>query len=269
MDVSVVIVHFRAEEETRRCLASLDSACRGLAFETFVVDNSPSQRLTLSAGGATVIPMGGNTGLARATNEALRRGTGRYYLCLNPDVVALPGSVKALVDFADGYPAAGIVAARLQNADGTLQLSCRRFYTLGHVLARRTPLRLVPAMRSFDREHLMEDYDHRVAANVDWVLGSCMLVRAQAVAGVGPMDPRFFLYFEDVDWCYRMHRGGWDVVYYPHASMVHHHRRDSARAGLTPEKRAHVASFVIFHRIHGWKLLVRPPATFRPLPDAG
>jgi len=260
-DVSVILVHYRDVEETRRCLASLERACDGLSYETFVVDNSPSQELErgamLFAPPVSVVSMMRNVGLARATNCALRRSVGRYCLCLNPDVLAKPGSIRSLVEFADVHPRAGIVAARLENRDGTLQLSCRRFYTLEHVLARRTPLRVLLPSRSINRDHLMEDCDHHVPANVDWILGSCMLVRAAAVSDVGPMDERFFLYFEDVDWCYRMHERGWDVVYYPEVSMVHHHKRDSAAPGFSRQKLAHVASFIAFHRKHGWHLLWR------------
>ncbi len=263
-DVSVIVVHYRDPRETRRCLASLPDACENLAYEVHVVDNSPSQELSpegLGIGSGVLLhSMGRNAGLARATNRAVRAARGRYFLCLNPDVVARPGSILGLVSFADQRPSAGIVASRLENADGSLQLSCRRFYTWRHVLARRLlPLRVV------NRHHLMEDYDHRRPANVDWVLGSCMLVRAEAVADVGPMDERFFLYFEDVDWCYRMHEAGWEVIYYPAVSMVHDHKRDSASPGLSRQKRAHIASFFTFHRLHGWKTLVRPPATFRVL----
>jgi len=269
LDVSVIIVHYRDVEETYQCVASLKRACDGLAIETFVVDNSPSQELRSApfpcGPEVTIVSMLRNVGLAVATNAALSRAVGRYFLCLNPDVLAKPGSVRTLVTFADGHSRAGIVAARLENRDGTLQLSCRRFYTLEHVLVRRTPLRLILPARTINRDHLMEDYDHQVPANVDWVLGSCMLVRSVTVTDVGPMDGRFFLYFEDVDWCYRMHQRGWDVIYYPGASMVHHHKRDSATPGLSRQKRAHVASFVAFHRKHGWHLLWRRGDTFRLL----
>lgn len=267
-DVSVVVVHYRLLDETQRCLCSLRAAAPGLSLEVFVVDNSPRQEASGSplASMATVIPMGRNAGLAKATNAALRRASGRYRLCLNPDVVAKPGSIAALVSCAERHPKAGIVAARLENVDGSLQLSCRRFYTLAHALARRTPLRFVLDTEAINRDHLMMDYDHRVPANVDWVLGSCLLVRAEAQDEVGAMDERYFLYFEDVDWCYRMHQHGWDVVYYPYASMVHHHKRESALPGLSRQKWSHLRSFLVFHTIHGWHLLLRPPSTFRLLP---
>lgn len=273
-DVSVIVVHYRTIEETSQCVLSLDDGCAGIDYEVFVVDNSPSQELasSLSADAlpASIISVGRNVGLARATNFALRHCSGRYYLCLNPDVVASSRSIRSLVSFADEHPGAGIVAARLENRDGSLQLSCRRFYTVKHVAARRTFLRLFLPAKTINGDHLMEDYTHTVAANVDWVLGSCMLARAAAVEEIGPMDERFFLYFEDVDWCYRMHAGGWQVIYFPGATMTHLHKRDSATRGLNRQKVAHVASFIAFHRKHGWALLWRRRDAFRLLlPDAG
>ena len=75
--------------------------------------------------------------------------------------------------------------------------------------------------------------DEAAARPVDWVIGACMMVRRSAAESVGGMDERFFLYFEDVDWCYRMSRQGWKVWYLPQAEMVHEHRRASAKPKLS------------------------------------
>jgi len=102
------------------------------------------------------------------------------------------------------------------------------------------------------RAHLMLDYDHREPRPVDWVLGGAMLVRRRAAEDVGGADERFFLYFEDVDWCFRMGKRGWRVWYVPEAAMEHHHRRESARdfRGL----RRHLMSSLRFYE--KWSLLL-------------
>lgn len=260
-DLSVIVVYYRDISELRTCLDSLTDACLGLSRELFVVDNSPCQELSTDVldrhESARLIQSGRNLGLARATNLALKAARGRYYLCLNPDVVAASGSGTKLVEYADQHPKIGIVAAKLTNPDGTLQYSCRRFYSLAHILVRRTVFRSILPADKIDADHLMHDYDHETPTDVDWVLGSCLLVRAEAVQHIGPMDPRFFLYFEDVDWCYRMHKAGWKVVYYPGTVMVHAHRRESASRGLGRQKRAHMRSFIQFHMKHGWGLLLK------------
>jgi hypothetical protein len=101
----------------------------------------------------------------------------------------------------------------------------------------------------------MLDWDHATLREVDWLIGACLLVRRAAVDDVGPMDERFFLYFEDVDWCARMRARGWQVLYVPEAVMLHHHRRQSARGGLFhPSRRSHLASVVRFYE--KWSLLL-------------
>ncbi len=173
-----------------------------------------------------------NVGYARAINQGIRIAEGEYLLLMNPDVQVKPGAIERMIQFMDENRQVGIVGGKLLNPDGTLQYSCRTFYTFGTLLLRRTPLRrLFPNSKTI-RNHLMMDWDHASVREVDWVLGACMLVRRKALEDVGSMDERFFLYFEDVDWCYRMKKGGWKVCYFPYAEMIHQHRRESAR-GLT------------------------------------
>ncbi len=259
VDVSIILVFYEDPAEIRVCIESLPEACPGTSYEVKIIDNSPKQILEERMfSGFTHVELsrsGGNVGLARATNLALRRAVGRYYLCLNPDVIATPESITKLVAYGDATPDAGIIGVKLVNPDLSLQYSCRRFYTLGHVLVRRTLFRNLLPAAAIDAHHLMMNYDHQTARDVDWLLGSCLLVRAAAEKEVGPMDPGYFLYFEDVDWCYRMHQAGWRVIYFPDAHMIHAHKRESASAGFSRQKRAHIASFFRFHRRHGWRVL--------------
>jgi hypothetical protein len=173
---------------------------------------------------------------------------------VNPDTVAEPGSLDRLLELARSVPEAGIVAPKLLNPDGTVQMSCRRFYTLKTIVLRRTFLGRVFKDSPSVRRHLMLDWDHNSTAEVDWVIGAAMLVRRAAVAEVGPMDERFFLYFEDVDWCYRMHAAGWKVYYCPAGKLVHHYRRQSAQARFGRAKRAHLESWLRFSE--KWSLVL-------------
>jgi len=268
IDVSIIIVFYDDIPELRACISSLSAAVNRCSYEVVIVDNSPKQMLRHtelnSEGSYHIIYSRNNIGLTRATNSAIQESCGRYYLCLNPDIVATSHSIDDLVDFADSNASAGIVAAKLVHTDGSLQFSCRRFYTIAHILVRRTPLRYVLPSERIDAHHLMKDYDHLGVRNVDWVLGSCLLVRAEAVEQVGAMDTRFFMYFEDVDWCFRMHQNDWKVLYCPHVTMVHHHKRDSASPGLSRQKREHVMSFCRFHQKHGWRILCRKDSAVYP-----
>jgi GT2 family glycosyltransferase len=140
----------------------------------------------------------------------------------------------------------GIVLPQLRNPDGTLQYSCRRFYTWKTLWMRRGPWRRRLALHPTIQQHLMQDWDHANVADVDWGLGAAMLVRKTALPADQLFDERFFLYFEDVDLCLRLHRSGWKVAYNPTAVMIHQHRRDSAEAGALLAKLHHLRSLTKF-----------------------
>jgi GT2 family glycosyltransferase/lipopolysaccharide/colanic/teichoic acid biosynthesis glycosyltransferase len=231
--VSLVIVHFRTPEVLEVCLEKIAQARISVPWEAIVVDNAPlddaAERIAHGRSGVRYQRNERNIGFGRAVNQGIAQGRGEFFLVMNPDVEIAPGSVEELIAEAERDPAAGLVAPKLVYPDGTLQDSCRTFYTLPVFLLRRTFIgRLFPNHRLL-REHLMLDFDHAHTRTVDWCIGASLLARRRAVDDVGPMDERFFLYFEDVDWCYRMQARGWKVVYHPAATMLHRYARESAR----------------------------------------
>lgn len=171
-----------------------------------------------------------NLGFPGGNNAGYRISRGRYFLLLNSDTVVPPGALEELVRFADENPRAGIVGPRVLNPDGSLQMSCRRFPTLGAGLFRNTPLgKLFPNNR-FTRDYLMTDWDHGTPRAVDWVSGCCLLARREMVEEVGLLDEAFFMYCEDVDWAYRAGQKGWQVLYNPRATIIHEIGRSTDQA---------------------------------------
>lgn len=254
-ELTVVIVSHNTRDLLRECLRSLAAAGDRVPLRVIVVDNasrddSPAM-VRREFPGVELAANPDNVGYSRAVNQALRVARGPYALVLNPDILVRPGSLDRLVSFMEEHPRAGVAGGKLLNPDGSLQHSCRTFYTLRTLLYRRTVLgKIFPRSRVI-RDHLMADWDHAAAREVDWVLGACMMVRREAIHDVGLMDERFFLYFEDVDWCYRMNRRGWKVWYVPDAVMVHHHRRESAQGGITDKRFLnHLNS--VFHFYDKW-----------------
>jgi N-acetylglucosaminyl-diphospho-decaprenol L-rhamnosyltransferase len=256
--LSVIIVNYNSCDDLARCLASLRSHAPACEHAVVVVDNASRE-----PGLAEVrqrhpevrwVMNHENVGYARGVNRGLAEVEAEYALILNPDIEVLPGSLDALLALADQRPRAGIIGPQLLNPDRTVQASARRFYTFTTLLLRRTPLgRLFPNARSV-REHLMLDFDFLSERAVDWVLGGAMLVRRRARERTGPLDERFFLYFEDVDWCYRMWQAGWEVLYTPAASLVHGHRRASAGGAFRRAFWLHMGSFISFYE--KWGMLV-------------
>jgi hypothetical protein len=255
--VSVVIVNYRSGKLLDGCLESVTQALDGLKFEILIVNNDSVQNLAPVSARAwpntRIIQNTSNLGFGAAANRGVRQSRGDSLLLLNPDVRVLPGSIEALVKTLRKYPSAALVLPRLQNPDGSLQYSCRRFYDYGTLIARRGPWKRLFSENAKVRWHLMKDWDHRSLSPVDWGLGAAMLVRREAIRESTLFDERFFLYFEDVDLCLRMRRAGWEILYEPASVMVHAHQRDSAGTLSLNAKWHHLLSLMKFL----WKLRFR------------
>ena len=258
MRLAVVLVHDNTSDDLERCLESLRRCPPACAYAVTVVDNASSEpglaavRARHPEAGWLMNPR--NVGYARGCNQGMAAVDADYQLLLNPDIVVQPGAVDALLRAAEAHPKAGLIGPQLLNEDGSVQDSCRRFYTFATLLMRRTVLgRLFPDSRA-EQRHLMRDFDHRSTRTVDWVLGGCLLVRRETLARVGPMDERFFLYFEDVDWCYRAWQSGLEVLYVHEARFVHRHRRASSGGLMKRSFWLHLGSLISFYE--KWGLLV-------------
>jgi len=248
LPLTLVVVHYHTRPALERLFRSLREAHPEPLREILIVNNSGDPLEDLLPGlswPARVITPGRNLGYARGVNEGIRAARQDQVLILNPDILVLPGSIEALERCAEERPRAGILAPRLLSADGTLQLSARRFYNWKTLLLRRAPLGPYAARSRTLRNHLMADWDHLDTRAVDWVLGAAMLARKRAVRDVGLMDERYFLYFEDVDWCQRMWRHGYEVLYCADATMVHEYARASAQLRAR-SIRAHAAGLLRF-----------------------
>jgi GT2 family glycosyltransferase/lipopolysaccharide/colanic/teichoic acid biosynthesis glycosyltransferase len=257
-EVSVIVVNYRTEEYLPACLESLKKSSASATIEPILVDNSKgrgaAEILRQHFPEGKLIENDRNLGYAEAVNQGLSASDSEFIFIVNPDTVAKEGSLDGLAEFMKTHPDAGIVGPKLVNPDGTIQLSCRRFYTFKTILLRRTFLGKIFGNNPSVKRHLMLEWDHNSAREVDWITGAAMMVRKAAVSEVGPMDERFFLYFEDVDWCYRMRSFGWKVYYYPFSELVHHYKRQSAEAGFGKAKRAHLESWLRFYE--KWSLLL-------------
>ena len=232
--LSIVIVHHATPDLLAACLDSIAASPLATPYEVLVLDNASdpplAERFAEAWPALRLVRNRQNVGYSRAVNQGVRAARGELILVLNPDIELRGDAIGEMVRFLDAHPEAGIVGCRLLNADGTVQLSCRTFYDWKTLLWRRTPLGRLFPNSGIVRRHLMSDWDHASVREVDWLIGACLLVRREAIDRVGLMDERFFMYFEDVDWCYRMRQAGYKVFYVPAAEMMHHHRRESARS---------------------------------------
>lgn len=230
-DVSIVTVSHGHAAELRAHLPGWLAPSDRCARELVVVDNlgrdDAAAAVAALAPGAQLLRNDRPAGFAANCNRGIAASCGRYVLLLNPDVAVHPGALDRLVAFMDAHPEVGIAGPRLLNLDGTLQYSCRRFSTPILFALRGLGLERLLERNPAQRRALMQDWEHDTARDVDWVLGAAMIARRAAVETVGMLDPDYFLYCEDQDWCYRMWTRGYSVFYVPDAVMTHAHRRSS------------------------------------------
>jgi len=251
VEVSVVIVSYNSRSVLDPCLQSLKKQNVFDDTEVIVVDNASSDGTPTMVRErhpwVKLIAGRKNVGFSRGVNIGIREARGEYFLILNPDTVVHPDSIERLLGFMKRTPSAGIVGPKLVYSDGTLQYSCRRFYTWKVLVLRRTILGKILKNSAAVADHLMHDFDHASTREVDWILGACLLVRRRAVESVGLLDERFFLYFEDVDWCYRMRQKGWKVFYHAEAVVIHSYARESAQSVINRSVIAHLASLIRYY----------------------
>ncbi|HUJ66941.1 MAG TPA: glycosyltransferase family 2 protein [Acidimicrobiales bacterium] len=220
--VAAVVVNYNAQG----CLgACLDSIADGGVTNIVVVDNGSvdGSRTVAQKAGVEWVEAGGNLGYGRAANRGATwdgSAASPYLLVSNPDLVVGKGAVAALVQALDADPLVGAVGPRIVNPDGSLYPSARSFPRMLDAIGHGLLGQVVPGNR-FSRRYRMLDWDHRNAADVDWVSGACFLVRREAWDDVGGFDGSYFMYMEDVDLCWRLGRAGWRVRYEPAAEVLH------------------------------------------------
>jgi GT2 family glycosyltransferase len=257
---TALVVTYESGAWIRPCLGMLegiptvvvDNASRDDALAT-VRSEFPSVRL---------IARPDNGGFAVAVNDGCRAAPDDDILLVNPDLVALPGSVGILEEYLAAHPRVGIAVPRLVYPDGTLQTSIRTWPSPLTMLARRSPFGRTAVGRRILAAHFYLDDPPLSAGPVHNAIGAAMLVRRDAIREVGPMDERIFLYGEDLDWCYRMWQCGREVHIVPEAVMEHVYERHSRRTLdlRSAAVRHHWASILKLFVIHPSLLIGRGPS---------
>ncbi len=257
VDVSVIIVNYNVREFLEQAIRSVELASATLSVEIFVVDNDSSDgsvdMVRSQFPDVQVIANRENTGFSKANNQAIKIANGRYLLILNPDTIIREDTLSSLVDFMDDHPEAGAAGCKILNPDGSFALESRRsFPTPLIAFYRITGLsKLFPQSPRFARYNLgyrsVEE-----ACEVDALSGSCMFVRKEALsknyapneshladgndaqlnAGAGLFDEDFFMYGEDLDWCYRIQQAGWKIFYTPDTQIIHYKGESTKKGDL-------------------------------------
>ncbi|MEI6673577.1 MAG: glycosyltransferase family 2 protein [Verrucomicrobiota bacterium] len=220
MTLSILIVNWNSQSYLRQCLGSIRRTCAGLAPQVVVVDGGSydgcAEMLALEFPEVVFVQSPENIGFGRANNVGFVKATGEALLLLNPDTEVQPGAVECLLDKLSQLPEAGMVGARLLNADASLQLtSVHHLPTAWNAAVDSEWVR----RRWWRRKGPTPD---ATAQEVEAVSGACMMLRAETFRGLSGFDPRYFMYAEDMDLCFKIRRAGWKIYHVPRAQVIHY-----------------------------------------------
>lgn len=254
MDLSIVIVNWNVRDLLRRCLQSIFDSTTGISFEVFVVDNASGDgsvdMVRSEFPAATVISNERNYGFARANNQAIQKSRGDFVLLLNPDTEMMGSTLGDLVRVARSHPGAGVIGCRFLNPDGTIQPSVRRFPRLIDQLVILLKLHHLFPNATLIRRYLAYDLDPAREQFVEQVSGTFMCLSRAAIRTVGLLDERFFIWYEDVDYCKRTIAAGLKVLYTPLVSITNHGGKSFAQVVALKKQRMMNKSMAQYFRKH-------------------
>jgi GT2 family glycosyltransferase/glycogen synthase len=251
--IDLIIVNYNSTDYLLRCLGSVYRSLQGIPAEIFIQDNASEDnvdRIKATFPRVKLSKNSYNMGFSRAVNNALKRSDSPYMGFLNPDTYVMDGFFEAILRYIEEHPDIGIVGPKILDYDGSVQGSARTFPTpLTGLFGRSSLLTRFFPNNPFTRANVLTAWsDGKTPMEVDWVSGACLVARREAVGDVGLMDERFFMYWEDADWCRRMWNKGWKVVYFPQASVIHYVGVSSEKALLRSILEFHKSSYRLFEK---------------------
>jgi GT2 family glycosyltransferase len=265
--MDIIIVNYNSTDYLLQCLRSVYGSLQELRAKVIVQDNASADdvsRVQTMFPEVVLSRNAYNMGFAKAVNQGLEESNAPYVILLNPDIHVSNGFFSFVLQYMEENPEVGIVGPKILNLDGSVQGSARSFPTpLTALFGRSTLLtKWFPKNRFTSRNVLTTRTDGNTPVAVDWVSGACMVVRRKAIDDVGPIDERFFIYWEDADWCKRMWRCGWKVVYLPRANIVHYVGGSSEKLLLRSVVEFHKSCYRLFEKHSKPRLRLAMPLVF-------
>lgn len=223
IDVSFVIVTWNSENEIGNCLSSIFSEV-SCSFEAIVVDNASSDstlEIIKNFPEVKLIANSENLKFARGTNQGLEIAQGKFKMLLNPDTILTQNSIEKLIDFLEKNAKIGAIAPKLLNLDGSIQPSCRRFPTFRTLFFEMFFLSRIFPKSNFFSSYKMPDFSHNETCEVDQPQGAALLIKGQVLEEVGFLDENFPMFFNDVDFCFRIKKAGWKIYFLAESEVLH------------------------------------------------
>ena len=246
-DLTISIGTFDNYKIVKKCLSSIYENSPNLKFKVFVVDNDSSDdsvsRLASEFPQATFIKAKSKLGFCGTHNLVIRRSQSRYVLVLDDDTIILKGTLKKMVAFMDDHREIGIAGCKTLNPDRTFQKSYGLFPSL------KTELLIALKLSDFWPDSLYKD--NSSVQEVEWINGPFMLVRSELLKEVGAFDEHYFTIVCEADWCYRIRKAGWKVVFVPEAEIIHSGGFITGAKDYATLIRTYVNRFYFFYKHYG------------------
>lgn len=254
IELSVIIVNYNVKDFLRHALISIQKAMKGINGEIIVVDNASDdgsvEMLRQHFPKIHLIANKVNLGFAKANNLALSRARGKYLLLLNPDTIVQEDTFNVMIRFFEEGRDVGLAGCKILNPDGSFQLACRRSFptpwvAFTKILGLSTLFPKTKLFGKYNLTYLSQDETYEI----DAVSGSFMMVSREVYESVGGLDEDFFMYGEDLDWCYRIQRAGWKI-YYVHSTKIIHYKGESTSRSNIDEIRTFYEAMHLFVKKH-------------------
>lgn len=256
IDISIIVVNWNVKDFLRGCLSSIYRHSSDVSFEVFVVDNGSAdgsaEMVKRDFPQVILIQNKENLGFARANNIAFKRAAGRYILFLNPDTELLEGALRKMIGFMEVHADASALGCKLIFRDGSLQTSCRHFPSLFTDLMESLYLDWFFPRSPFFGYYRMAWWPHDKTVIIDVPYGACLFVRRSILERIGPMDERFFMYYDEIDLCYRIKKGGGAVWYTPEIEVIHHGNKSSNQVPRETERWKCASKLSYFRKHFGY-----------------
>ncbi|RKY56115.1 MAG: hypothetical protein DRP89_02040 [Candidatus Neomarinimicrobiota bacterium] len=245
MTISVIIVSYNVKEFLQQCILSLKKSLGNYDYEIIVIDNNSvdgsNEIVRYKFPDIILIENETNRGFAGACNQGLSIAKGEFLLLLNPDTMIQEDTISTMIDFISTHSDAGAAGCKILNANGSLQLACRRSFPVPKVAIPKLIglSKLLPKNRLFGKYNLTY-IDPDKLIEVDAVSGSFLMFRREVWDKIGGLDETFFMYGEDIDYCYRMKEAGWKIYYVPYTKIIHYKGESTKLASFD--------NFIAFYR---------------------
>lgn len=266
--LSIIIVSWNVCKNLLECITSILQNAPSCSYEVILVDNDSKDDVVAVVRSTfpevVVIENDENLGFATANNQGIKRSQGQYIFLLNPDTIVHKNSLDALIKFLERNDGVGACGPRLLNKDGTIQRSVRRFPSYQGALYRFTFLKYFKIFKNSYRSWLMRDFDHKSQRDVDQLMGAALLVKKSIIDKIGGFDENFFMYYEEIDLCYRIKHNGWRIVFLPQACITHLGGRSSQQIPVAKRIMMLRSLLKYFRKNHGIGITFIFNCVFKP-----